>query len=815
MFCPNCSEEIRENIIICPSCSKEISQEVVENWKAEIDQVVLGYEEHRGLVHGLQKDAIQNGWGHRLNKKGRNWAFEFHLFEGWDGKWILTMTDIGGYGLTGKNLLADEIPDVLPEYERLARFEHMRFSGGSSQAAGLFGRGKILFTAASKENQIIYDSLTYDGIYRLNRRILKGRKLKNFAKAYEGEYAKKMLQGLTKSHLSPLPESGTRIIIVDPLDNIIDAIHDGSFLRYIGETWWQILLKYGSKIYIKTNDGIREASVPDEFKKTPKKNEGKWKERLRHDFSIEHQGQILKIKKIHFIVAPDTVPLETRGIYLYRRDMKVANLELRDIPPEIEDKFYGYVKIETNSDFEKIYLDEKLEGAEHYSVTLRKGLISKLRKMLQIEFDKFKTEIGFGVTSNKLAEEETRRVLAKTLDELHNKLSKLGISVGKRRISRDLSIRLESIQLPAGKSIVDIDDKITNIKFKIESKSEVEYKTKVRVVTRERSKKEIEVLLEQDITLGKGGYEIIGPLSFKIGSPTYPPEGEILLSCIAKGERDNKTLATRNIPIIINKPPKKPTPIVEMSLNLDDIIFPRGLSNRRVNYEESIKSITYQITSNSPEKFIAKFKARVLDTQTQPKQEIDFLYENDICLEPYKEMTIKKCPDLVVSQEKYKILDREKGKVILRATVVALEDSKMGTFTKGDKLAKQDTSFWVNIDSGKGIFEDYRGWEGGHDEPRSKIQPEGAGYICLLNTTHPAYELLKENGDDFTIDRYAYDELLKQTLILLMETDNVEKWPEVNGEGYKNDIANEELEPEMKIKAFLGTLDYLYGDYFK
>ncbi len=814
MYCPICSKEIKDGITICPFCNKEISQEVVENWKAEIEQVVLGYEEYRGIVHGLQKDAIQNGWGNRLSKKGRGWTFEFHMFKGWDDKWILTMTDIEGYGLTGRNMEAHEIPDNLPEHERLARFEHMRFSGGSSQGAGLFGRGKLLFTAASKEYYIIYDSLTHNGIYRLNRRILKGRRLKNYAKAYEGENAKEMLKKLTKNYLSPLTKSGTRIIIVNPRDEIIKDINDGSFIKYIEETWWQILQKTEGKIYVKTERSLQEAKIPKEFKNMPEKNEGKWKAKVNHKLYIDLYGHKFKLKKNHFIVAPKPVPPEIRGIYLYRREMKVADLDIRDIPQEIQDKFYGYVEIETNSDFEKMYIDEKVEGPEHYSVVKHKGPIRKLRKTVQNEFDKFKVEIGFGRISKKRAKEKTRRALTQTLDELHKKLSKLGISVGKQSKQKDLIIRVKSIKLPKGKNYVDINDEITDIKFEIENISDFDYKVQIKVFTKKQSGKEIETLLEQDLTLEKEKFKAVGPFSFKIKTPVYPYEGQIFVACMVKDIIDDKILATRNIPIIIREPPEKFVPPIEISPNLDDIVFPRGLSNRRVNYEESIRNIEYKIINNLSEKFLTRFKVRVFDTQTQPKQQLDFLCEEDISLEPYQEVTIK-CPDLLVTQEKYNILDREKGKVILRAMLVALEDTRSGKFAKGDKLDKQDISFWVNMDSGKGIFEDYRDWEGGSDETRSIIQPEGAGYICLLNITHPAYEVLQENGDESALNRYAYNELLKQTLILLIRTDNIKKWPEIRGKEYKEEIVDEELEDEVKIRAFLGTWDYLYGDYFE
>ena len=330
MLCPVCNKEISEIENKCPKCGEEITQQVVQNWKAEIDQIVLGYEEHKGLVHGIQKDAIQNGWGHRLNKKGKGWQFVFELINLSKDKHILTMTDVGGYGLTGKNMRTFEIPDELPEDERLARFEHMFFSGGATQSAGLFGRGKLIFTAASKDYYIIYDSLTHENKYLLNKRKLVGRRLENYAKAYEGNNAKKMLKELSSGHLKPLKESGTRISIMNPNKDIVNSIQSGDFMKYIEETWWPILLKHKeAKIIVKTGKKTQEAQIPKEYQNMPLTSSAKWKVRYLPDLTIDYEGSITKIKKVHFLVNPNTVPIESRGIYLYRREMKVADLDLK------------------------------------------------------------------------------------------------------------------------------------------------------------------------------------------------------------------------------------------------------------------------------------------------------------------------------------------------------------------------------------------------------------------------------------------------------------------------------------------------------
>lgn len=842
MICPNCYEQINKSETKCPFCRKLIKEDVAQNWKAIIDQVVSGYEAHRGLVHGLQKDAIQNGWGNRLSKKGKDWAFEFSLFKGFDNKYILTMTDTGGHGLTGKNMEIHEIPDELPEKERLAKFEHMYFSGESEQAAGRFGRGKLLFTAASKDGHIIYDSLTHDRIYRLNERKLEGRRFYNFAKAYENELAIEMLTILTRDSIKPLNKFGTRIIIVNPKYEIINDIRNGTFLKYIEETWWQILLKYsknGANITVKTEKGTQVAKLPKEFQDIPDGISGEWKSRT-YPLEFDYNGSMLKIKKVCFIVSPKPVSPEIKGVYLYRREMKVADLELKEIPEKIADRFYGYVEIETKSEFERIYLDENIERLEHYSINKQKGLIRKLKKEVQLHFDRFKIELGFGVHSEKIAREKTRRAMVEALNELNKRMGELGISIGKTAITKNITISLESILFPKEGNFVDIDDCIEKIKFKIKNKSDREHKVHILTFTKKMRGNIIDTFFDQSVTLNKHEHKIIGPFSLKISVGRYPREGKINISCIVKDSLTNKILAKKIIPIFIGiaaPPPEEP--IVELLLSRAS--FPRGMGNKRVNYGETINNIAYTVINNIPEKITIKFKARVLNSRVR-YEEIEKLHEEDLSLPPFGEQEIQ-CPNIEVSKEKYSVLDRGKGPVILRCTITASAPSNkleaeihsfelnsgrkatpkerkniteyMHSFDKGDKLAKSDLKFWVEMDSGKGVFEDYRDWHGGPTEPRSRMQPEGESFVCFLNTTHPAYENVLEGGDDADRQSYTYEQLLRQTLILLMKKDMLKSFPELKGKNYKNSIEDKDAETYEKVEACLGTLDYLYADYLK
>jgi hypothetical protein len=145
------------------------------NWGALLEQIRTDYESFpaKGVAHGLQKEAIQNGWGARTSKKGQGWSFEFHLLTAPDGTRLLTMTDGGTVGLggdpdfDGSQLKGSE---AIPDDQRLARFESAYESGGENEGAGLFGRGKLIFNVASKRSLIYYDTLTQAGDYRLGKR---------------------------------------------------------------------------------------------------------------------------------------------------------------------------------------------------------------------------------------------------------------------------------------------------------------------------------------------------------------------------------------------------------------------------------------------------------------------------------------------------------------------------------------------------------------------------------------------------------------------------------------------------------------------
>ncbi|MEW6041362.1 MAG: hypothetical protein AB1633_07565, partial [Elusimicrobiota bacterium] len=236
----------------------------VRNWPEDVRAIVDGYRAYTTVSHAVQKDAIQNSWSARKNKKGKDWAFVFELVETADRKFLL-MTDKGTTGLTGKILKPEEYEHDLPGEERWGRFEGVAFTQPRvERTLGSRGRGKFIFVGASKEYTILYDTLRDDNTYRFGFRTVV--RTESPVAAYDGEEGKKKLKEMTGNLIQPLSTVGTRVIIVNPVDELLDSIKSGGFARHIGETWWEIILKYNAEIKVKAFGKEQTVKVPDEFR---------------------------------------------------------------------------------------------------------------------------------------------------------------------------------------------------------------------------------------------------------------------------------------------------------------------------------------------------------------------------------------------------------------------------------------------------------------------------------------------------------------------------------------------------------------------
>ena len=237
-----------------------------QRYRKQVDWVFGAYEDAGvTLPEGFQKDAIQNAVGARKYDRWDNWTCDIYLVQNEKGT-FLVVEDSGTVGLTGDNMSMDEIrgyadrDENLDPEQRLARFSSMNNSGGNKTGGGLYGVGKIVYSVSSSRYCYYFDSLREDGKYVANANDAG----QIYERAFEGEEAKQFIQDATG--LTEKTTAGTRVIIVDPKQEIVDSINSGEMISYIQESWWLIIKRLGTNSSIKLNHN--SVMVPDGMENT-------------------------------------------------------------------------------------------------------------------------------------------------------------------------------------------------------------------------------------------------------------------------------------------------------------------------------------------------------------------------------------------------------------------------------------------------------------------------------------------------------------------------------------------------------------------
>lgn len=812
--CQICNKDYDDSSTICPYCSA--SDVMSLNWREWIRQMEMEYSKALGadyLTKGLQKDAIQNGWGARLNKKGAEWSFEFELIEDKSRGNFLLVTDQISYGLTGEDIKTLASDELKKKENRLARFRSMLYSGDNQQGAGSFGRGKTLYLASSKKHYIIYDSFTHKKEYKLGFTRIEGDELKNSKIIFIEDKAKKYLKEHVSERIRPLSKCGTRIIIIDPREELIEAIKTGRLVKYIGDTWWPIL-KRDLKIAVICNGKKVEAMAPIEFRDLRSTDSTERKCRT-YSPSFDYKGTKCKFKRVQmFLSNKKRIPEEIQGIHLYRREMKIGQIEVKEVPPEIAEKYYGYVELETVSPLENIYMEQAVEGLDHSSFDGHKGIFQHIKSEIQDCFNKFKEEMGYGYYKGQ-EERKTKEASDQALLELQKEWPDLsGVAEGTPPpLLKKLEIRLVSLEFPRPQEkYVRLGEDLTNIVFKIKNVSSSDLNLFITIKTMGENHNMIDQLMRENITIevNKAWKNI--PIGFNVNSSKYN-NNKFYLVCSCE-HTDGKIEAEKNITIYIG-PFVAPQFIKPISLELESIIFPK---DRRVDFGQKVTQIKYIARNETSIKINARFRLRVLDYNT--KQQEIVICEKDIALKPNGEEDII-CPDFEVEAEKYiKVLEgTEKGSVILRASVVNLNNfsvnynEEIKTYEKGDKLAIYDTRFWINCEAGKGIFDRVDcSWDGGEEEPKSRVE----GSTFILNNTHPEFIVIKDSGDQSGRKNFIYEQYCRQGLILIVRKGKFDKWPDhPRYPDCKKDIQKDKPPKEDIIDAIFKTIDYRLAVHYK
>ena len=346
-----------------------------------------------GIPHGVQKDAIQNAID-AIKGKGPL-KMEFELVKNEKGRFF-TMTDSNTLGLTGPVLDFEDYEKDLPEEYHWARFESFAFTKDSPDAIGARGQGKFIFLCASKKYHMYYDSLRGDGIYRVGatHATRTGCPIFPDKDKWEGKCGADLLK--QKCGLDPLRLVGTRVIIVDPIEELIESLENGSFSRAIHETWFRAIEKKRANITIchKKKSGEVTLSFPYPLPRRDSKDHKVW--------NVENKeiristGECYRIKRLSAVyLSSGKVTEEMQGIAIIHNSMKITSLPMNSAPPQIREKVTGFVEFDRE-------LDHELRKGEnqhpnHYDLKWRRRIPHEIKAFVNNQLEEFgKKKLGLG-----------------------------------------------------------------------------------------------------------------------------------------------------------------------------------------------------------------------------------------------------------------------------------------------------------------------------------------------------------------------------------------------------------------------------------
>lgn len=755
---------------------------IPQNYRKNIEWINQAYLD-AGVTfpNGFQKDAIQNAVGARKSKKNwKGWSCDISLIENDKGT-FLVIEDFGTVGLTGDNIPADTVNSMMANDEhlgpeqRLARFSSMFNSGGNTAGGGLYGAGKSVYSVASDEMLYYYDSLREDGKYVAN--------LNNAGQvrsiAYEDQEAKQFI--FDETGLLEKKTFGTRVIVRSPREELVSSIKDGSIEFFIQESWWRIMerLKYGSAISINGKAvaipaGIREAKKKYELPKP-------------EDYSKEY-----RVKQFGLYLFPDGGNL-WNGISYYRKGMKIGEIELKNLPEKVKNKFWGF--IEVDEEWEEELAD--IEDAVHFGVSKGKKNFKAYQYLKNYVDSKVKALLTeWGYIKDK---EKENQKLMKELNEMAEKFQKLFDTMGYEDLGKgskksNFDIRLHSVVYPhkdtetvtAGDSIA-FNVRLTS-RYVSEKKFELTLKT-VKPSTRET----ISVLNKETVSVPSEQTRVFPfKVDITLENSIQYAENELVVSVKPSSSGKEKI---RELPYYFDIERSKSTR-ENVNLVLHHADMPHT-DSRRVDFGESIKNISYLITNRRNHRLQWKLNVSVHNASDSTLPKLFDVASLTGSTDPMEETVTEVIKQIDFPEDKLKDY-LEKGDLELRARLIANEDDDQ--YEKGDRITYYYWKFFLNQDEKNGKRDAFRviSVEDPSDYRRSWNTP-GADRTITINIGHLAY--LQRSDDADEQHRYLEEQMLKQYAGLYLA--------EGSYEIFGSDFTK--LEPQEAAVRFSETVEKIYA----
>lgn len=530
----------------------------VVNREKDIEAIADGYKtkiKHElWLADGIQKDAIQNCWDARSDKKhGKNWECGFSLIN-INNQDVLCITDGGTTGLNGTKFytpdglakILEKISNESQRDEDLACFLNSNWSAKINEEGGNRGRGKTLFLVASQNKKVLFDSLrTTDNSYVFGELYLDTIDKQVKFSLYYDDDGRAMFKSEFGEKISPISRCGTRIFILKPDEAIVKSIKGGELISFIANSWWEIIKKYEAKIFVNDGKEKKYITLPHWYE-----NDLKGIEEKEFSPEIIKEGTQYRTKRLVLRYAPNlNMPDSIRGIAIQRGGMTIERIPAEELVKEqgmID--IYGWLEMESKPLEAEMKI--RCEGPEHLDFSWNINPARYLRSYIQRKIREFAKDLKIieseQAKKNKIqrtAEEEALKLLT----PFFKQLGLFGKHKGKRERKSSTRKKNEPLRL----SVPDIrfprENKRVNYGEKIDGAYVVpinEFGESILVLIRVfivSTDGKTEMLQEKEINLHEGKGPKIGADEIVI-SKKYQIGGYSLRAKMVALEKKDKTL---------------------------------------------------------------------------------------------------------------------------------------------------------------------------------------------------------------------------------------------------------------------------------
>lgn len=718
-----------------------------QRYKKQVDWVFGAYEDAGvTLAEGFQKDAIQNAVGARKRDKWDNWNCDIYLVKNAMGT-FLVVEDSGTVGLTGDNMTMDEIrgyadrDENLDPEQRLARFSSMNNSGGNKTGGGLYGVGKIVYSVSSTKYCYYFDSLREDGKYVANS----NEAGQIYKQAFEGDEAKDFIKKFTGLNEKRTP--GTRVIIAEPKQEIIESINTGEMVKYIQESWWLIITRLGTNSSIKLNH--QPVLVPGGI--MPK----------GHCYNMPSPTTYkpgYRVKKLGIYLFEDGDNF-WNGISYYRKGMKIGEIELDDVPEKVRGKFWGYVEVDEQWEEELASIEDKV----HFGVSKgkkRSNIYQYLKIFCATRFRELLIDWGY-IQDQENQNKKLKEDLDKIAEELQDIFDELGFEdLGKGSKKPDFDVRWNNIKYPQANSESVTTGDIISFSARINSAYLTDKKFEYSLLVLDPSTKTIVYKIDSGSIKINAGKTHELPYEFSVNRDTALryAENRIILKVKVVGSSKEKV---KELPFFydIEKPKNIQTRIV-LTLHTCDV---PNEGSRRVDFGDKLQNVSYRIDNHQNATLHYALKIRMHNAEDVTCPKIVDIATMKGKVNAFEEEIVS-IPDILFDEATYAPY-LEEGHLQLRAELVAAEDSD--AFEKGQKLTRYFYDIFLNTDekNGKRNSFETESVNRPEDYRRSWCDIIGTRKICI-NIGHRAW--IRVSEDPEMVHQYNFEQMLRQYVMIYL-----------------------------------------------